>query len=271
MGSDLETARSPARGPLREYLRSHLDNSQKRLESERGAVEIDQDDIEFLLDRAFDDYVNGKALIGTPESCAEIVDHLHGIGVDEIGCFIDFGVDQDAVLAGLPHLYDLKKKYDSVERTFPLTESAQGLWMLTEMNADASRTYNETLTLELRGALDLPALERSLRVLADRHEALRTGVDASGETQTVRAEAVVDLVVEDCTGAPEKAAQRLKETEALPFDLQNGPFFRTLLLKTDGTTPFAPPWFSTMSFATGLLIGFSWKSWRIFMARNAKA
>ncbi|MGB8355653.1 MAG: amino acid adenylation domain-containing protein [Chthoniobacteraceae bacterium] len=232
VSSDQDKARSLARGPLREYLRSFLDNSQKRHETERGAVEIDQEDIEFLLDRAFEDYVNGKALIGTPESCAEIVDHLHGIGVDEIGCFIDFGVDQETVLASLPQLYELKKKYGSEELTFPLTESQQGLWMLTEMNAGAARAYNETLTLELRGELDIPALERSLRVLADRHEALRTGIDASGETQTMQPEAIIDFTVEDCSGSPEKAAQRLKETESLPFDLQNGPFFRTLVLKT---------------------------------------
>ena len=111
IGSDVHTAREQARGPLREYLRSYLDNSQRRFDHDTGSAEVVQDDIEYLLDKSFADYINGKSLIGTPDSCAAVVDRLREIGVDEIGCFIDFGVDSQAVLDSLPKLNVLRERY----------------------------------------------------------------------------------------------------------------------------------------------------------------
>ena len=116
LGETPEAAREQARGPLREYLRSYLDNSQKRLESQQGSASVEQDDIEYLLDKSFADYVNGKSLIGTPGvvcggwwiGCCEI-------GVDEVGCFIDFGVDPETVLDSLPRLNALRERYSGAD------------------------------------------------------------------------------------------------------------------------------------------------------------
>jgi hypothetical protein len=114
VGADTEKAREQARKPLCDYLRSFLDNSQKRIESQGGQVAVDQEDMDYLLNRSFNDYVQGKALIGSPSSCAEVVDHLLEIGVDEVGCFIDFGIDNDTVLKNLTHLNELKARYQKV-------------------------------------------------------------------------------------------------------------------------------------------------------------
>jgi acyl-CoA synthetase (AMP-forming)/AMP-acid ligase II/predicted RNA methylase/acyl carrier protein len=38
------------------------------------------------------------------------VERLRGLGVDELACLIDFGVDTDAVLASLPHLDELRQR-----------------------------------------------------------------------------------------------------------------------------------------------------------------
>ena len=50
------------------------------------------------MDHAFERYFGTAGLFGTPESCLATVDRLRGLGVDEIACLIDFGVDDDAVL-----------------------------------------------------------------------------------------------------------------------------------------------------------------------------
>lgn len=55
----------------------------------------------YFLDMAYERYVQSSALIGTPESCAPILDKLQAIGVDEIACFIDFGIAPEGVLQGL--------------------------------------------------------------------------------------------------------------------------------------------------------------------------
>jgi acyl-CoA synthetase (AMP-forming)/AMP-acid ligase II len=63
-----------------------------------------------LLDHAFERYFATAGLFGTPESCMAMVDRLRDLGVDEIACLIDFGVDSDSVLANLPQLDELRRR-----------------------------------------------------------------------------------------------------------------------------------------------------------------
>src|SRR5262249_22000084 len=49
----------------------------------------------------------------------------------------------------------------------------QRLWFLHQLEPEASN-YNVPICLRLRGQLDIPALDRALRALGQRHEALRT-------------------------------------------------------------------------------------------------
>ena len=237
VGQDFATARERARGPLKDYLRSYLDNSQKRLESQNGPVEVEEDDIDYLLEKSYGDYVQGKALIGTPESCAAVADRLREIGVDEIGCFVDFGVDPDAVLSGLDSLNKLREHYARpADRALPLTDSQTGLWVLGQTDADALRTYNESTTLDLRGPLDVVRLEQALNTTANRHEALRVTVSPDGEAQTIHAAVAVELPVLDLSA--DTAALRnqhleesLRAFEAKQFDFERGPLLRAQLIK----------------------------------------
>ena len=188
VGTDADSARAIARQPMREYLRAYLDNSQKRLETQFNGASVSEEDVQYLLDRAFDDYVNGKALIGSPESCSPIVAQMKKMGVDEIGCFVDFGINPETVLAQLPHISELQRlcKADpnqsvlrrganfspgegiSPEPIVDLPDAQKGLVAIAALGKDASRAYTEGNTLELRGRLDLPALLRALQRCVDR-------------------------------------------------------------------------------------------------------
>ena len=42
---------------------------------------------------AVDRYLGTSGLFGTPEGCLQIIEKLKAIGVDEVACLIDFGVD----------------------------------------------------------------------------------------------------------------------------------------------------------------------------------
>ncbi|HEV7402757.1 MAG TPA: MupA/Atu3671 family FMN-dependent luciferase-like monooxygenase [Chthoniobacteraceae bacterium] len=232
VGEDRETTLRQARGPMREYLRSYLDNKQKRLETARGPMEIDQDDVDLLLDRAFEDYVQGKALIGSPESCAPIVEKLAAIGVDEIGCFIDFGVNEDAVLRSLPHLDTLRARFQdgAPETELPLTPSQAGLLMLTSMSPEAARVYGESTTLELRGKLHVETLRRAIESMPARHDGLRTTV-APG-AQRIHPEAALDVPFVDFSARPEgELLAFLAEHERAPFDFSRAPLMRGLIVK----------------------------------------
>jgi iturin family lipopeptide synthetase A len=109
VGKNLNTVRETARGPLKEYLRSFLDNSQKGRERISGPVNIDGEDVEYMLEKACNHYIEGNSLIGTPESCAKVLERLQRIGVNEVGCFIDFGIEPAAVLSALAQLVELTR------------------------------------------------------------------------------------------------------------------------------------------------------------------
>src|SRR5687767_9377521 len=55
----------------------------------------------------------------------------------------------------------------------PLSFAQQRLWFLEQLSP-GSPVYNVIEALRLHGALDIPALERSLQEIIRRHEALRT-------------------------------------------------------------------------------------------------
>lgn len=65
---------------------------------------LDDDEMDALLDYSFERYYATSGLFGTEASCANTVDRLKGIGVDDIACLIDFGVETETVLTHLKHL-----------------------------------------------------------------------------------------------------------------------------------------------------------------------
>ncbi len=209
-----EQARQKAHDPFLRYLKSSLGLSTKG----KGKVPMNVDqlspeDLNYILESGFERHLKTGALIGTPEQCAPIVDRLIESGVNEIGCLIDFGIDTPSVLDSLQHLNVLRAKYEKpgavaaaqnaqtievrsaaesstsagesidARRQVALTEAQKQLWLATQMGEDASRAYNESATMQLRGSLDVAAMQRALQKLVDRHEALRTTFSSDGVYQ----------------------------------------------------------------------------------------
>jgi FkbM family methyltransferase len=67
-------------------------------------------DLEALLAHAFDRYYQTSGLLGTPETCMQMIDRLKLAGIDEVACLIDFGIDVDSVLSNLIYLNQLRKR-----------------------------------------------------------------------------------------------------------------------------------------------------------------
>jgi natural product biosynthesis luciferase-like monooxygenase protein len=101
VGSSTREVREIVSGPFREYLRSHLEF----LLSTGTPLSCSEE--ENLLSLAFDRFYEHGSLFGTPESCLHTVERFAAIGVDEIACLIDFGIDYDTTMAGLHHLASL--------------------------------------------------------------------------------------------------------------------------------------------------------------------
>jgi len=93
--------------PFREYLRSSLGLVEKLIHSLALPVDLQSlspQDLNDLLDFAVNRYWETSGLFGAVESCAPTVEQIKNIGVSEVACLIDFGVDTDLVLDSLPLL-----------------------------------------------------------------------------------------------------------------------------------------------------------------------
>lgn len=123
VGEDANEVRRIARGPMIEYLRTSTSLLKQYAWSfpafrrPDGADAADQPDLaslsaeetDALLEHAFDRYFETAGLFGTPEQCVDLVHRLNAVGVDEIGCLIDFGIATQTVLDHLPQLDTLRR------------------------------------------------------------------------------------------------------------------------------------------------------------------
>ncbi len=110
VAEDDATAREIVRGPFTNYLRSSLGLVRRMAKS--FGLEEDADfsaaDLEAILAHAFDRYFESAGLFGSPATCRQTIDRLRALGVDEIGCLVDFGVPCDAALESLRRLAGLR-------------------------------------------------------------------------------------------------------------------------------------------------------------------
>jgi natural product biosynthesis luciferase-like monooxygenase protein len=124
VGRSAEEVVAKAGTPFREYLRSAI--TLERKAALGGGVisgghklttdEIAGGDIEELVDIACDRYFKTASLMGSFSDCSRFVWQLKEIGVDEIACLIDFGIDDESVLSSLQSLSELQAAFSS-ERT----------------------------------------------------------------------------------------------------------------------------------------------------------
>ncbi|WP_395334428.1 MupA/Atu3671 family FMN-dependent luciferase-like monooxygenase [Novosphingobium sp. BL-8H] len=122
LGEDEATVRRIVREPLLEYLRTatNLLNQYawsfpafKRPDGEVEAISLDTlsaEETDALLEHAFARYFETSGLFGTPEDNLDLIARLSAIGVDEVGCLIDFGVAVDTVIEHLPVLDRLRAR-----------------------------------------------------------------------------------------------------------------------------------------------------------------
>jgi len=124
VGDDDEKVKDLARAPMKKYLKSAMFLVKaaawnfptfKALSEETGQTldeffeNISDEDFDGILEFAFLRYYETSGLFGTPERCLAMVDRVKEIGVNEIGCLIDYGLDTENVLKHLPQLNNLRK------------------------------------------------------------------------------------------------------------------------------------------------------------------
>ena len=124
LAKDRDEAREVARGPMKDYLRSAAGLIKqfawafpafKKPKGVNNPMQLDlgilsEEELEAILDFAFERYFNDSGLFGTVEDALDRVEQLKRIGVDEIACLIDYGIERQQVLDGLRPIAEVLKR-----------------------------------------------------------------------------------------------------------------------------------------------------------------
>lgn len=112
LGEDLSLVKEQVRKPFLSFIRAQAQLARNLVRSVDPSQDItDQKTVDQLMDIGFERFFGDSGLLGTAESCARAVRRFRDMGVDEVSCLIDFGLDYDAVMAGLRRLNDLKNSF----------------------------------------------------------------------------------------------------------------------------------------------------------------
>lgn len=124
---------------------------------------------------------------------------------------------------------------------FPATAAQRRFWTLHGMFPGGNPALNMPIALRLTGPLDRAALERALREIVARHEALRTAFHFENGrlSQVIAAELDLAVTLVDIEDFPEGQRARVpdhltREEAERPFDLAHGPLVRARIVRVSG-------------------------------------
>ena len=131
----------------------------------------------------------------------------------------------------------LKAELQTELQTRPLSAGQQRLWAIDQIDP-GSPVYNVPTDVRIEGALNVPALGRSVNEVARRHEILRTTFVATDgrPSQVVSSRLTLPIPIVDLTALSEEEKARQAREIAVqeaqqPFDLSLGPLVRVGLIK----------------------------------------
>jgi natural product biosynthesis luciferase-like monooxygenase protein len=124
VGDSDDEVKALVRQPMKSYLKSAVNlvrdaawsfpTFKSKATNAKGEFDADSltpEEMDALLDYAFERYYQASGLFGSVATATQFVDSVQEIGVDEIACLIDFGVPTDKVLANLHHLGDVARSF----------------------------------------------------------------------------------------------------------------------------------------------------------------
>jgi len=108
VGSDVNRVREIVHKPFCAYLKQSADLAISA--EHRGHFDqLSSEQLDNIVEAAFDRYFGRASLMGTPTSCRSLVKEIEARGITEICCLIDYGVPPELVMESLEYLTELKK------------------------------------------------------------------------------------------------------------------------------------------------------------------
>ena len=114
VGEDFEQVQEEVRVPYCEYLKSNSGLLKSLAQGKGYSIDISSlssKDLDDFVNFLFDRFASSRGLIGTPETCLDLLAQLDSIGVNEVACLLDFGPSKNLILSHLPYLNQLRENY----------------------------------------------------------------------------------------------------------------------------------------------------------------
>ncbi|MBC7863036.1 MAG: LLM class flavin-dependent oxidoreductase, partial [Bacteroidia bacterium] len=124
IADSIEEAHEITRKPFIEYLRSSvglIKNLAKGMGHNMEAEDFTEENLNDVLEYAFKRYVTNASLIGNKTTALKMLHKLQEIGVSEIACLIDFGVDFSSVMKSLQHVTTLKNGFNDESEDYSVS------------------------------------------------------------------------------------------------------------------------------------------------------
>jgi len=106
--------KEPLRGFLNDYINQNdtLNPFKDKNQTVRDVIDNER---EALINYAFEKHFTQTSMMGSKQKCISMVEKLHSLGVNEIACLIDFGLEQEDIMQGLGELTDMKSVFKQAQ------------------------------------------------------------------------------------------------------------------------------------------------------------
>ena len=180
VGEDLAAVKEKVRAPLCRYLADSADllkGLSQALYPGADFRALQPEEVEAIVEFSFNRYFEVCGLLGTPETCRQVLRKLAAIGVDEVACLVDFGVAADDALASLRLLDQVRAEFQRGEPApAPATRASRSLLEQMERHGVTHLQCTPSFARLLAGSPETLAALRSLHRLMVGGEALPVGL-----------------------------------------------------------------------------------------------
>jgi len=122
VGEDDDSVRELVREPMKSYLASSMrlamnfawsfpafkrPGGQETKPEDVDIKSLTAEEVDTILGFAFERYFSTSGLFGSIDTCLKMLKACSAIGVDEIACLLDFGIETETVMQSLPRLKQL--------------------------------------------------------------------------------------------------------------------------------------------------------------------
>jgi natural product biosynthesis luciferase-like monooxygenase protein len=119
IGENIDAVRAIVHDPLCRYLRESVEllrDLSQGIYPGADVKKLSEEEMQAVVEYSFNRYLAACGLLGTPETCRNTLQKLAAIGVDDIACLIDFGVETDAVLKSLALLDKVRAEWQGTNQ-----------------------------------------------------------------------------------------------------------------------------------------------------------